>query len=238
MKPVDKALVLRKSARLKAREPMRLFRRRLREPERVLDAIEHSSLRESSKQEARRQYLVAVCAGFESFWREFIRINVDAHRVPNSTLGALRGISFTIGDIKTVLGRKLSLGELVSCSYSFQGPDAVNASLSEILQCKVFSEFSTARFIIREVSRRRLPKRRPLVMSEIGGTDVLKSTLKYIKKAYEVRHDSVHNTGTIHRVGDREVRTIANAAWQFCTFLGMHLEGKVDNTWRRRSPQV
>lgn len=233
MKPIEKALILRKSARLRSREPMRLFRRRLREPERILGIIEGSEAPESSKQEARRQYLVAVCAAFESFWREFVRVSVDRHRVPRATLDALRGASFTIGELQSVLGRKLSLGELISCSYSFQGPDAVNSALSDILQFKVFSEFGSARFAVREVPRKKSPKGRLLLNTEIAGTDILKRTLPAMQKAYTIRHDTVHNTGASHRVAEREVWTIGNAAWELNTLLGMHLEGKFDQLWGR-----
>ena len=88
--------------------------------------------------------------------------------------------------------------------------------------------------MIREVPRKRRSKHQPLVKTELGGSKVLKTTVALVKKAYEVRHDTVHNTGAAHRVSDHETREIANAAWQFCTFLGMHLEGTFDKLWRRR----
>ena len=217
---------------------MRLFLRRLREPERILNLIERSEVRESSKQEARRQYLVAVCAAFESFWREFVRVNIDRHRVPRASLSALKNVSFTIGDVQSILGRRLTLGELISCSYSFQGTEAVNAALSEILRFKVFSEFAGARFAVREVPRKNRPKSRALVKTEILGRDVLKSTLPAMQKAYAIRHDTVHNTGAAHRVAEREARTVANAAWQLNTFLGMRLESKFDQLWGRQRERV
>lgn len=234
MKAIEKALVLRRSGRLRSREPMRLFLRRLREPERILAVLERGGLRESSKQEGRRQYLVALCAAFESFWREFVRVNVDRHRVPKESLDAMKRLSFTIADIRNVIGRKLTLGELISCSYSFQGADAVNVALSEILGIKVFSEFAGARFAIREVPRKTRPKRRALLKTEILGRELLQSTLPAIQKAYTIRHDTVHNTGAVHRVTERETRVIGNAAWQFSAFLGMHLEGTFGRLWGRR----
>ena len=54
MKAIEKALLLRKSARLRSKEPMRLFLNRLREPDRLLSVVEAQPLRPLAKHEARR----------------------------------------------------------------------------------------------------------------------------------------------------------------------------------------
>lgn len=234
MKPIEKALLLRKSARLRSREPGRLFANRLREPRRVLRLVESSSLRQSSKHEARRQYLVAVCAAFESFWREFVRVNIDRHRVSTAVLARLKNFTFSIADVHNVVGRKLTLGELISCSFSFQGIEAVNAALSQILQINLLSAFSTARFTVVEVQRKDRPKKTPPFRIPLPGHEVLKRTCGDINKCYTIRHDTVHNTGSAHRVSAQEALQLENAAWLFCTLVGGHLEGKFDELWGRR----
>jgi hypothetical protein len=234
MKPIEKALLLRKSARLRSKEPMRLFINRLREPERILELVERQHVSAATRLEARRQFLVSVCAAFESYWRAFVRVNVDAHRVPASALEHLKKLSFTLVDIHNVVGRRLTIGELVSCSFAFQGPDAVNNSLSEILQTKVFTEFAKARFAIREVPQARPPKKRKLLRSELAGEQVLKSTRDDLERCFEIRHDTVHSTGALHKVTEMDARTIANSAWQFNAFLGMHIEQRFAELWGRR----
>jgi hypothetical protein len=234
MKPIEKALLLRKSARLRSKEPMRLFINRLREPERILKLVERQHVSSATRLEARRQFLVSVCAAFEGYWRAFVRVNVDAHRIPASALEHLKKISFTLADIHNVVGRRLTMGELVSCSFAFQGPDAVNASLSEILQTKVFTEFAKARFTIREVPQARRPKKRPLLRSELTGEQMLKSTRDDLERCFEVRHDTVHNTGALHRVTEMDALMIANSAWQFNTFLGAHIEKRFAELWGPR----
>ena len=234
MKPLEKALLLRKSARLRSKEPMRLFLNRLREPGRLLKLIEGQPLSAATKREARRQYLVCVCAAFETYWREFVRVNVDRHRIPASALEHLKRVSFTLADVHKVVGRKVSLGELVSCSFSFQCAEAVNVAVSEILQVKVFSEFAEARFSLREVRPKKSSRKRPPFKSEIAGRDILKSTCGAIDRCFAIRHDTVHSTGIVHRVAEREAVLVANAAWQFNTFVGTHVERRFSTLWGRR----
>lgn len=234
MKAIEKALLLRKSARLRSKEPMRLFINRLREPNRILELVEREHASTAVRLEARRQFLVSVCAAFESYWRMFVRVNVDAHRIPARAWEHIKRTQFTLADIQNVVGRRLTIGELVSCAFPFQGPDAVNTSLSELLQTNIFTEFAKARFALREVPPTSRPKKRRLFRSELTGQQVLRSTRHDLERCFEVRHDTVHNTGAVHRVTHRDALTIANSAWQFNAFLGMHVEMRFTELWRRR----
>ena len=234
MNTLERALALRKSAHLRSKEPMRVFLNRLREPRRILGLVERSRIHPATKLEARRLFLVSVSAAFEAYWREFVRINVDKHQVPVSTISHLKRASFSLGDVQRIIGKKLTLGELIASSYSFQGTDAVNAALSEILQVKLLTEFGEAEFTIREVPRKNRSKKRPLASALIRGRQILKGTCPAIERCFVIRHETVHNTGTIFRVHDRETRLMENAAWQFNAFLGMHLESRFKEIWGRR----
>ncbi len=106
--------------------------------------------------------------------------------------------------------------------------------LSEILQVDLFSGFSDARFSVRERPPKKPRKKRAFFTSEILGRDILKATCPDIARCFTVRHDTVHSTGTMHRPAARETRLIANSAWQFNAFVGMHLEGRFAELWGRR----
>ncbi|MBI5093017.1 MAG: hypothetical protein HZB26_11335 [Candidatus Hydrogenedentes bacterium] len=234
MKPIEKALLLRKSAHLRSKEPMRVFQNRMREPERLLKLAEQQPLAQRTRQEARRQYLVCVCAAFEAYWREFVRVNIDRRIIPERTIERLKGLTFTLADVHRILGRELTLGELISCSYSFQGLDAVNVALSEILQIRLFSQFGDARFLVREEPRKNRSSQEPLIESHITGKHILKSTCPAIARCFAIRHETVHDTGTRYRVSTREAHRIAHATWEFNMFLGMHLEHWFEKQWRCR----
>jgi hypothetical protein len=178
--------------------------------------------------------LVSAAAAFEAFWREFIRVNVDRHRAPPATLEHLKRASFTLADVQNILGRKLTLGELVASTYPLQGTEAVNAAFSEILQIKVFSELSSGQFAIREISRKNRARRRPLASATVKGSDILRTLNPKVDRCFEVRHDAVHSTGTLHRVSQRDAVLLENAVWQFTAYLGLFLENRFDNLWRQR----
>lgn len=234
MKPLERALALRKSAHLRSKEPMRVYRNRLRQPERILELVEKRVEQIATKYEARRLFLVSISAAFEAYWREFVRINIDKHKVPIGTISHLKRASFSLEDVQRIIGKKLTLGELIASSYSFQGADAVNFALSEILQIKLFSEFREAAFEIREIPRKKRSKKRPLATTTIRGRQILASCCPIIERCFAIRHETVHNTGRIYRVGDFEAQRIENAAWQFNVFLGMHLERRFNEIWGRR----
>lgn len=231
MKTLDKVLLLRQYGRLRSKEPMRQYRNRLYAPERILALAERHATGEPTKREARRQYVVCVCAAFETYWREFVRVTIDRHRMPPTTFAHLKRMSFTLADVHCILGRKVTVGELMSCSFVFQGTQAVNAALSEILQLDLFGEFAKARFAITEVPDKTHDKRKPMAKAELFGRDILRSTCPDIERCFTVRHDTVHGSGALHRLPVDTPRLLANSVWQFNLFLGMHLEQLFSRLW-------
>lgn len=210
---------------------MRLYRNRLHAPRRVLELVESSSQSPATRYEARRQFIVSVCAAFECYWRSLVRLSLDEKSIPEGSLQHLNKISFTLGDVQSVVGKRLTIGELVACSFSFQGPDAVNKALSEILQIKYFSDFGSQSFRLEEVvDLQGAGNREPAVLT-LTGVQLLRNFLRDVEKCFEIRHDTVHNTGALHRVSDRRVPQIENSVWQFNLYMGLHLEHRVDRIW-------
>ena len=90
MKTLDRALSLRRSTRLRSVEPSRVFESRLLEPRRLLSLAEKDAHLRSTRFEARRQFLVALTAAMELFWRALARTSIDRCRPPVSALSDLR----------------------------------------------------------------------------------------------------------------------------------------------------
>ena len=183
----------------------------------------------------------------ELFWRALARTSIDRCRPPVSALGRLKKTTFTLSDIQTIVGRKVSLGELIAASYSFQGTTALNAAFSEILQINVFSEFAKQEFVIVEAEWYKLvtaaaaagsveplkswtSKREPLKRI-ITGRDILKRDCELVDRCCAIRHDSVHSSGQGYPVKANETVRIANAVWEFNMVLGMFIESRFDALW-------
>lgn len=213
---------------------MRQYRNRLYAPQRILALAERHATGEPTKREARRQYIVCVCAAFETYWREFVRVNVDRHRMPDATFAHLKRMSFNLSDVHSILRRKVTMGELLSCSFSFQGSEAVNAVLTEILKLDVFTEFAKAQFEFQAVPDKDHKKGEPLNRVVFTGRNILKETLPDIDRCFTVRHDTVHGSGALHRLPIHTPEHLANSVWQFNYFLGSHLEQTFASLWGHR----
>jgi len=117
LRAVDKALILRESAYLKSKQPEKSFQNRLKNPRKILELVEHSSASNSVKLEGRRCYLVSLCAAFEIYWRDFFREMIDEHRIAIEKANHLNKVTFSYSDIREIVGKRLTLGELVAtCS--------------------------------------------------------------------------------------------------------------------------
>jgi hypothetical protein len=166
MKTLSKVYEVRLNFALKSDEPDQAYKNRISSARDVWQIVEKYGPT-SSKLEARRLFLVAVAAGFELYWRDLIRSVVDRTKVSLKSAPHLGNIHFTLGDIQEIIGHKVSLGELISCSFSFQSADMVNRALSIVLGIDLFAELKRSSFMVTEVPRKnRSKKRGPLLQTE------------------------------------------------------------------------
>lgn len=229
MKPVEKALAVRRNWPFRSRDPRIAYRHRTRRARAVLDLVEKHGPR-PVQYEARRLFIVAVCAAFEAFWRDVVRDVIDEGGITLKSAPQLGKVMFSVVDLKEILGRKLTLGELVAASYTFQSPDVVDQALSDVLGIKAFAEFAKWELFVREVRRKNRSRRRgPLLKTSFKGAIWLR-TIPDITHAFTVRHDTVHDAGTRHWLSVRETMRLEHAVWQFNEFLSLFVERRVDGS--------
>lgn len=226
---LQKTLELRKNYKIKSREPMRAFTQKISCSKEILRLIEKCNPSPSVKQEVRRLFLVTVAAGFELYWRDLIRIIIDKNKITLKSNPKLGDIKFTIADVETIIGNKITLGELLSYSYTFQNPQTVNKVLSYILNFDAFAEFSKAKFKLQEVKRKnRSKKSGVLFKTTMQGKKIL-NNIKMIEKCFEIRHATVHDTGIRFRVSEKETILIENAVWQFNAFFELFIFSRLEH---------
>ena len=222
MKSVERALEIRKGSAWKSRDPYLAFQHRLSGPRRLLALAEGSPQKPRVKLEARRLFAVALCAAFESYWRDSVRVLVDYGGLGETPLRSLGKATFTLLDLQEVLGRKLTLGELAACSYTFQSPDVANQALSDVLGFDAFSEFKSTRFQVRQQLRRSGDRRRTRALTGITGAAILRA-VPIIEQCFEVRHDTVHHVGTTFRLRREDVFRFEHAMWLFNSCMALFL---------------
>ena len=218
MKPVEKALQVRRNRHIKSPDPMLAYHRRVGVAREVWEVAEvHGSPK--AKREARRLFLVAVAAGFELYWRDFIRILIDEDEISIGTSPQLGRIQFSLSEVQQIVGRKMSFGELVSCAYTFQSAEMVNRALSDIFSIDVFGQLHREPLEFVEVPRKNRSKMRgPLIRITVSGNDVLR-LVPQIQRCFEIRHSTVHDTGTRYNLTQKETMEIEAAIGLFNTYL-------------------
>lgn len=230
-KTIARAIEVRVGGRLKSTDPRNAFENRLKAPRQILDCIEATSLSPATKLEARRLFIVCICAAFETFWRDTIRSIVKKVGISESLKRALAKQPFSLADLSDVFGRELTIAELVACSYTFQHPDAVRQAISDALGIDAFAELRKARFAIVEIPRKNRRVGKPLLRSEVTGEYALRQ-IKPIIRCFAIRHETVHHVGHNHRVSRRDVALLEGAISNFNMFLSIFLENRIGQVRR------
>ncbi len=226
-KLILRALELREAAPLRERRPAQLFTKRLEHPRRILALVESHAESDETKYEARRLYVVSLATAFEVYWREFFRFSLDRYRPSDSQVSHFTKVSLTLADVATVLGRKLTFGELVSCAFSFRGAEALNAAASSMLQIDAFTAFRSESFSI-EVVRRKTDRGRVPKPTVYPGVQILRSAMPQLVKCYEIRNEVVHNLGNKHRLIPRDLFEIEGQMSTFNIFFSLFLEVQLE----------
>jgi hypothetical protein len=225
MNPVQKALALRKSLPLKARVPSTAFIRRLRRPQEILRCIEKYVTNKGVLYEARRHYVVALCAAYEAYWRDFFKLMIDSHHFSHSHIQRLRQQRFTFSDLHQIIGNKLTLGELITCSYTFQSTDILNQVCQEVFDLDFFAEFAKFKFRIEPVYKK--SKMKPTVLE---GSKYLRCRAN-IDRGFQIRHDTVHDTGYRYQPSASSLIHLEGNIHTFNLFGSIVLESRIDEMY-------
>lgn len=220
MKTVEKALEQRKAAVLKSKNPDRAFQNRIKGPKRLLELAENSSEPPRVKLEARRLYIVALCSAFEIYWRDLIRQVVDGYSLTPPSGRTFGKPSISLSDLTQVIGKKLTMGELISCSYTFLSVSTVNKAISDLFGIDAFSEFNKFKFVLQEVPRKNRKSNKPLLREVITGNIALKE-IGFIEECFAIRHETVHHTGIRCRPSRMSLFKYDHAIWLFNAFFGL-----------------
>ena len=221
MTPVEKAIKLRKSLHLRSKAPQIAFQRRLEMPRAILKCVEEHELNSRLFNEARRHYVVCLCSAFELYWRDFIKQTVDANKIGNIDIRRLRNHKFSFSDLQLILGQRLTLGELIANSYTFQGTEVLNQVCQDIFSVDLFAGISKIQFTY--VEPKTLKESTP---SFLKGVEILKHR-DDIDRCFSIRHETVHNTGTQFRVSQKTLRNLEGTMGLFNLFASIVLESKL-----------
>lgn len=205
---------LRKNILLSASDPFAAFNNRLHSPLTILALVEKSQITETAKYEARRQYIVSLATAFEIFWRDVARDLLDSPLTCRNNLKKVKDIKFSINEILHINKNKISVGEIISAVYVFNSIEIVNSIVSDILGFDLFLNFSKCKF---NLLFKTTEKETSLFKG--SGESVLSSSGLSVGKCFEIRHDTVHNTGLAFKMSPEDVIGIHTGMYLFNSSL-------------------
>lgn len=211
MKPIDKALELRKSLPLRAKKPSEAFNRKITRSGKVLKVIEDQPSRDRSTLfEARRLHVVSMCAAYEAFWRDYLKSLIDSHNIPTKNSQNLKNIRFSFPELSKIIGNELTLGELITCSFSFQSTDIVQAFCKDVFDIDFYRIFAESEFTLE------LRKSKRTVLFE--GIEIFKER-NLIDECFMIRHETVHDSGVGFKISEAKMSDFFKTMRDFC-FVG------------------
>ncbi len=211
MKPVDKALELRKSLPLRAKKPSDAFNRKINRSRKVLQAVENQSIRDRTTLfEARRLHVVSMCAAYEAFWRDYLKSLIDSYKMPTKNSQNLQRIKFSFPELTKIIGNELTLGELITCSFSFQSTEIIQTFCREVFDIDFFGIFAKAEFTLE------LRKSKKTVVFK--GIEIFKER-SLIDECFTIRHETVHDSGVRFKISESKMAKFFSATREFC-FIG------------------
>ena len=168
--------------------------------------------------------MVALCAAYEIYWRDFMKQTIDAQRHHNIDIRQLRNHKFSFADLHQILGQRLTLGELISSSYTFHGTEVINEVCQAVFGLDLFAKIAKKRFQITIVEPKTEADAHPSYMT---GVNILRHRTA-IDRCFAIRHETVHNTGTRFRLSQRALHGLQGAMMTFNFLVSWIFEGQIE----------
>ena len=205
MKPIPKALMLRDSLSRKHQKSLDRFSASMKTADALLQFVETNTEDTGLLQSARSNHIVSLATAFEIHWREFIRESVDKIGVPKSSMKNYR---FSFNDLATILGHRLTIGELIASAYTFQGIEPLQTVAREVFDFDFLSVFSKANIEVH------LENIEPW---KVNGLSILKDK-ESIDKCFEMRHQIVHDLRVDLVINPKTIEDTEHTMAMFCLF--------------------
>ena len=217
-------------------KPLNVFENRLKDMMNLQVSTISSNIPESSKNEAKKQYLVMLVTCYETYAREIFKIIIDDNLVPISKLMKIKKIKdakFTIEDIEFIKNKDIKLSELISEYINFQNFEELISAFSLININKNVEEKLKSKDDLMP-----LPDSKLLKKSKSGG-DVINEFFKQFvkhKKLFDkrklysqinlllrARHKIIHNNIDI-KIEQEDVVLMTAAVYEFVIILDRILQ--------------
>ncbi len=135
----------------------------------LLEFVEENKADKKIRREARKHFIITCVSAMEVYFKRMEEMLVDAQWTKSDFLAILRQNKITLADLIEIKKKKLSLGEIVSSSHSFEDLESINSVFSKILGVTDFiKEVEALKSEVEEEKRIILKNNYPNFRKEIG----------------------------------------------------------------------
>jgi hypothetical protein len=166
-----------------------------------------------------RKYFVVVCvSSMETYFSDTARVFVDFGWVKDDFLNSLGDTKITLSDLFEITKKSISIGEIVSVSYSFQTLETINRIYTKMLGVSDFiSELEAFKVKFEEQES---------VLEEFVLKDSYPDFRRKIEEMIKLRHMVVHHEG-FRRLGLERLLQMWENLNSFVTAADYYLLEKV-----------
>jgi hypothetical protein len=153
-----------------------------------LEQLPDETLTMDIRQVVRKNYVVSCVSALESYFKDTARDFVDANLVDEGVFELLKQDKFSIAEIKEINKQRISIGEIISVTYTFNRLETINSFFSRVFKINDF---------ISEVEQQKVA---------IEGMDsfVLKEKYPHFRKEIidflNLRHQIIHHRSTKNNI--------------------------------------
>lgn len=98
----------------------------------LVDFVEEQKANKEIKFEARKYFVITCISAMEIYFKRTAQVFIDSKWVKNDLLDILKQDKISLADLIEINKRELSIGEIVSVSYSFQDLESINRFYSKM----------------------------------------------------------------------------------------------------------
>jgi len=141
---IIKRINLQRASKSEHLLPYDIFAEKIAQAVQLLSFVEENTKDKELRLEARKYFIITCISAMEIYFKSVVRTFVDAGWVNESFLSLLEKDKISLRDLLEINRKRISLGEIISVSYSFQDLETINRIYTKMLGLKDFmSEVSS-----------------------------------------------------------------------------------------------
>jgi hypothetical protein len=138
LKDIVKRIDLQRESTPRHLLPFDNFLEKISSAGKLLWFVEENTKDKKLRLEARKYFVVVCVSCMETYFRVMAAVFIDAGWVKEGFLNSLGDTKVTLSDLSEITKRKISIGEIVSVSYSFQTLETINRVYTKMLSVSDF----------------------------------------------------------------------------------------------------